>query len=203
MRKKGVFGLTGSIACGKSTILKIFTELGALCLDLDDVNHQLMTSSDSELYKKIVKEFGKEILSDNTNLIDKAKLRTIVFSNKEKLRKLESIAHPEIFKYEKNWIESESKIHPDKPIIIANPLLIELNRQKEYNKIIGVSCSPEVQLKRLMKRNNFDKETAQNIINHQIQSEEKAKHCDYIINNNSSKEELYAKCEEIYEKIKV
>jgi dephospho-CoA kinase (EC 2.7.1.24) len=87
--------LTGGIATGKSTVAKIFSELGAYVLDADKMAHKVIMKG-TQAYNKIVEIFGKDILDENGE-IDRKKLGKIVFKDKTLLAKLEEIVHPEVF----------------------------------------------------------------------------------------------------------
>jgi len=101
-------GLTGSIATGKSSVAKIFSELGFSVIDADYLAHKAYEKG-QKAYDKIVKEFGSDILDNHMN-IDRKKLGKIVLQNKEQLSKLESIVHPEIEKIRNSELKKIERV---------------------------------------------------------------------------------------------
>ncbi|WP_068268321.1 dephospho-CoA kinase [Caviibacter abscessus] len=177
-----IIGLTGSIGVGKSKVLEILKELSYDTLDLDSISHKLLKQDD--IKKKLCDNFSYNILTDNE--IDRKKLREIVFEDKEKIKILNSIMHPKIISEMKKYIENnKSDI-----LIIEVPLLFELKLEKYFDKILLVYADPNIQLKRIMERNNINKKDALNLINAQIDIREKAKKTKYIIFNETNMKDL-------------
>ena len=178
-----IIGLTGNIACGKSTVAAIFKELGATLIDADKVARDIVGKGNPAL-KKIIKHFGNEILNKDGTL-NREKLGSKVFNDKNQRQILNDITHPEIFKEINNLIEkyrSEGK----RIVIIEATLIIEREKLKKIiDKLIVVSTSKDIQIKRLKDRDGFSKEQAILRINSQIPIEEKIKHADYVIHNDS------------------
>src|SRR5579872_1341266 len=88
------FGLTGGIASGKTTVAGVFAQLGAKIIDADRLGHEAIRGP-GETYEQLIREFGAGIL-DATGAISRSKLGRIVFSDSEKLRRLNAIVHPRI-----------------------------------------------------------------------------------------------------------
>jgi len=175
-----VVGLTGGIATGKSTVSKIIAEKGIVVIDADRISREIVKPGEVA-YKKIVEFFGEEILSENGE-IDRKKLRNIVFNDYNKLKVLNEITHPEILK--KILIKIEDlKSKGEKICVLDAALLIEANFHKFVDKVILVYCDIEIQISRLMKRDNLSREEAINIINSQMSFEQKKKYADYLIDN--------------------
>ncbi len=194
-------GLTGNIASGKSTVAKLFEELGCYTIDADEISKIVMSKS-GEAYQPIIYYFGKNILTPD-NDIDRAKLKEIVFSDKEKLSILESIVHPAIKNYEKKKV-SEIKGKNNSAIIITHAaLIIEKETYKRFDGVIVIYVSKEKQKKRLLKRDEMTEELADKIINSQMPIEEKLKYADFIINNDSTFENLKKEVERIFENIQI
>src|SRR5438445_11028931 len=132
-------GLTGSIACGKSTVLKMFAHQDLdriFTLSADALVHQLYRPG-QDVYKKVGEAFGPSLLaSDHT--IDRKKLADIAFSNDEQRKKLEAIVHPAVIAAENAWIEQVTKEHPRAAIaLIEIPLLFEAGSEKRFDKTIA------------------------------------------------------------------
>jgi dephospho-CoA kinase len=178
-----IIGLTGNIACGKSTVAAIFKELGATLIDADKVARDIVGKGNPALVK-IINHFGNEILNKDGTL-NREKLGSKVFNDKNQRQILNDITHPEIFKEINNLIEkyrSEGK----RIVIIEAALIIEREKLKKIiDKLIVVSTSKDIQIKRLKDRDGFSKEQALSRINSQIPIEEKIKHADYVIHNDS------------------
>ena len=178
-----IIGLTGNIACGKSTVAAIFKELGATLIDADKVARDIV-GKDKPALGKIINHFGNEIINKDGTL-NREKLGSKVFNDEKARQILNDITHPEIFKEINNLIEkyrSEGK----RIVIIEAALIIEREKLKKIiDKLIVVSTSKDIQIKRLKDRDGFSKEQALSRINSQIPIEEKIKHADYVIHNDS------------------
>lgn len=181
-----IVGLTGGIVSGKSTVARMFRQLGADIIDADNIARAIVQPGE-KAWKNIVHYFGKEILKDNQE-INRKELARIVFADKEKLEKLNKITHPEIVAIIKNKIEEmRSKDSSDGTIcIIEVPLLFEANLEGMMDKIIVVYLNREEQKKRLLIRNSLTQEEAINRIDSQIPMEKKLKKADYVIDNGAS-----------------
>jgi dephospho-CoA kinase len=190
-------GLTGNIACGKSTAAKYFEELGCYTIDADELGRKVM-EPESETYRVIVDRFGKDILN-NDKSINRGKLKNIVFSNKEKKLLLESIVHPAIHNMERKYV-SEIKGKDSSAIIITHAaLIIEKQTYNRFDKVIVIYVSKEKQMERLLKRDGIDKDLAKKIIDSQMPIEKKLEKADFIINNDFGFEFLKKEVERIYE----
>ena len=189
-------GLTGGIACGKNKVADIFHELGFYTIDSDVISRKVMEKGESA-YIKIVEYFGFDILDENENIIRK-KLGSIVFTNKEKLKVLEEIVHPAIFDYEKK-LRSQIYGKDDKAVIITHAAkMIESGSFAHYDALIVVTVGRDIQLERLIKRDNITYEQAENILDNQLSNEERLKFADFIIDNSSNLDNLYIEVKRVY-----
>lgn len=177
-----IIGLTGSIGVGKSQVLEILKELSYDTVDLDSISHELLKKEDVK--KELCDNFSYDILENDE--INRKKLSKIVFKDKKKLRILNSIVHPKIIAEMKQIIKN----NVSDVLIIEVPLLFELKLEKYFDKILLVYSNPDIQLKRLMKRNNISEKEAKNLINSQIAIREKAKKTKYIITNETDIKDL-------------
>lgn len=179
--------LTGSIACGKSTIAKLLGHLGAHIIDADKIAHQALKKNE-KTYFKIIEIFGKDVLDEEGN-IDRKKLGSIVFEDKEKLKALELIIHPFVQSQRKE-IEDDILDKDKKAIIIYDvPLLFEKHLESDFDKIIVVYLDKKTQIKRLMKRENISCKEALRLISLQMDIKEKVKRADFVIDNSHSLED--------------
>ena len=182
--------ISGNIASGKSQVENYLTKLGYIVYDTDSIAHEILDNM-TEFYDLDVFTDGK---------IDRKKLGEIIFSNTNYKKKLEKIVHPQIRKKLKNIFDLYKT---EKIIFISVPLLFEAKFEKLFDKIIFISVDPKIQLKRLMKRNNYTEEQALMRINSQLPQNLKIKKSDYVLQNNSSIKNLHAGIDNIIEQLKI
>ena len=194
-----IVGLTGSVGTGKSTVANSFKELGAYVIDWDELAREVVRPH-SKAWKEMVEHFEKNVLNEDLT-INRQKLAEIVFSDKEKLEKLDQIVHPEVFEEDERITNEIRSIDPDALIIKDIPLLFELTRPVFVDKIVVVSASEQTQLRRLEEK-GMSREDAQNRIKSQFPLEEKIKSADFVINNDGSLEETKRQVEEIYSSLR-
>lgn len=186
-----LIGLTGNIACGKSTVGKIFEKFGVKVLDSDEVVHKLYLE-DKEVQDALIKEFGSYSRSEiSKQVFGKDKI------NKRKI--LESIIHPKVDSVFRQWVKSNQK-----EVFLVNlvPLLFEAKLEDRYSCIITVKTSKEKQIERLKVRN--PELSAQEILK-RIESQadivEKLRKSDFVVDNSSNVDDLDIQVEEILEQI--
>jgi len=190
-----IVGLTGSVGTGKSTVTNFFRELGAYIVDWDELAREV-TRPHLRAWKEIVEYFGKDFLNKDLT-INRQKLAEIVFSDKEKVAKLNQIVHPGVFKEDERITSEIKSLDPDALIIKDIPLLFELTRPIFLDKVVVVSASEQTQLRRLEEK-GMSREDAQSRIKSQLPLEEKIKSADFVINNDGPLEETKKQVEEIY-----
>lgn len=180
-----IFGLTGGIASGKSTITKTFREYDIPIVDADVVARQVVTPSSNGL-NEIISIFGTDYLNANGDL-NREKLGNLVFKNQSAMLKLSKIMGPLIDEEAARQI----KVLSNKYSIIGYDaaLIIENNNAEKYKPLIVVSCSKQTQVERLMKRNSLTEEQALDRINAQLPIEVKVKYADYIIDTSGRVED--------------
>lgn len=184
-----VIGLTGGIASGKSTVSSLLKGLGAYIIDVDEVGRDVVEIGE-KAYNEIVDYFGNEILLPDGEINRKA-LGHIVFSDKNKLNKLNSITHPHIIDRVKEVI-AECKSKGIKVIVVDAAILIEMGLHTLCDIVWLVRVDRNTQLHRLMERDNYSYEEASNRIKAQFSDEKKSQFADVIIDNTGSLEELEA-----------
>ena len=172
-------GLTGSIAVGKSFVLEVLRELGARTVDADQIARECVEPGTPGL-AAIVREFGGGVLNPDGSL-DRAKLGALVFAVNEKLEKLNAILHPFIIARQDQLMQHWKGETPDAIAVIDAALMIESGGYKRFDKLIVVHCEPEIQIQRLIKRNNLSREEAELRVQTQMSQEEKKKYADYLI----------------------
>ena len=181
-----IIGLTGGIVSGKSTVAKMFKDLGAKIVDADELGHKVILPH-KPAWKKIVRLFGKDLLKEDLK-INRKKLGRIVFNNQNLLKKLNEITHPEIIKLIKKEIKSikDKTDKKDDILIIDAALIYEAKIDNLMDKIIVVYINEEKQIERLMERNNLSAQESLKRIKSQTPLKEKVKMADYVIDNSNS-----------------
>ncbi|MCX5692810.1 MAG: dephospho-CoA kinase [Candidatus Omnitrophica bacterium] len=189
-----IIGVTGSFGSGKTTVAKMFARLGAYAIDADKVYHSLIMPGEN-CYKKIVRRFGKDILS-RTGRIDRKKLGNIVFKEKSKLKLLNSVTHFEVIKE----IRDIAKSKRGKVIVIEAPLLVETGFYREMDKVIVVANKKEEQIRRIRENRGLSAEETLKRIRMQMPFKEKLAFADFIIDNSGSKTNTLTQVKEIWKK---
>ena len=185
-------GITGSIACGKSTVSNYLKEKGYTIIDADKLGHIALTSD--EVKEKLKKSFGLEILENNE--VSREKLGKLVFGNDKNLKILNSIVHPYIRKI---ILQLQEKHRDERLIFLDIALLFEAGFEDLVEKIIVVHVDEKIQLTRLMSRNSLSKEQAMFRIESQMSSKDKSILGNYVIDNGGTKEETYKQIDLIIE----
>ena len=188
-------GITGSIACGKSTVSDYLKEKGYTIIDADKLGHVALTSEDVK--RRLSETFGANILVNNE--ISREVLGKLVFGNDNNLKKLNNIIHPKI----KELILKLQEEHKNEDLVFLDiALLYESNFVDLVEKVVVVYVDDDVQLERLMARNSLSKEEALKRIESQMSPQEKASLGDFVINNSYRKEDTFQQIDEILEKLK-
>jgi dephospho-CoA kinase len=191
-----IIGLTGNIACGKSTVLNLLREHGAHVLDADRVTHELQAPG-QPVYQAIVAEFGAGILASPGGPIDRRALGAIVFADSAALRRLEQIVHPAVRERITSWLEKlgdGGEDHPLSPIphppvaVIDAIKLLEGGWKQICDAIWVVTCAPEQQLERLIATRGMSEAEARTRIAAQPPQAEKVAQADVVIDNSGSLE---------------
>ncbi len=180
-----IIGLTGSIASGKSTIAGMLKKLGLPIVDADLVARQVVEVGSPTL-AKIAEAFGEDVLLP-TGEMDRAKVGAIIFNDEQKRLQLNSIIHPAI--RTEMIRQRDAYVAEGKHVVMDIPLLFESKLQHFVEKILVVTVSPEVQLQRLMERNELSREEAQARISSQLPLKEKEEGADAVIYNNGTIEQ--------------
>lgn len=190
-----IIGITGSIACGKSTVSNYLKSKGYIVIDADKIGHEAL--DDDYVKEKLILAFGNEILENNK--INRQKLGELVFGNSSNLNVLNSIIHPEI---RKKILEKIDKNNDKELIFIDVALLFEAKFDDLVDKIIVVYVDENTQLTRLMKRNSISKKEALSRIVSQMSPIEKAKLGDYTVNNNLDVINTYEQVDKVLSELK-
>ena len=191
-----LLGVTGGIASGKSYVSQILEELGAPLIDFDQLARVVVEPGRPAL-DQITAYFGKQVLAEDGTL-DRKKLSDIVFGDMEKRKKLESFTHPAIYEEFFSRVKSITRKTPDAIIQVGVPLLIEVNMQFLFDKLLVVHVPPEVQVERLVERDGITTEDAANILKSQLPIDEKVGYADFVIHNEGSRVETREQVEKLW-----
>lgn len=192
-------GLTGSIAVGKTFVLETFRELGCSVLDADQVARDVVEPGTKGL-ELVVKAFGPSVLRPDGTL-DRAKLGSIVFSDVEKRLLLNSIVHPLVFEAQNTWITEREAAEPGGIAVVDAALMIESGGYRRFDKLIVVWCEPELQLQRLIARDDLSRLDAQRRIASQMSQEEKKSHADFLIDTSNGYDDTRRQTADVFRQL--
>jgi dephospho-CoA kinase len=189
-------GLTGNIATGKSQAAHVFAELGAHVIDADVIAHDLLAKG-TGTYLKVVEAFGSEILTVDGS-ISRRKLGEIVFNDSEKRKRLNRLVHPDVRDEVLRRVCALEESYSGGIIIVDAALLIESGHHKLYDRLIVVTCDPNLQVTRIINRDGLTVEQAKARMAAQMPAEEKLKLANYTIETSGTLRETRDQIEAIY-----
>ena len=186
-------GLTGGIGSGKSTVAEMFAARGASIVDTDVIAHS-MTAPNGPAMPAIVAEFGSEF-ADASGAMDRARMRTLVFSDSGAKARLEAILHPRI----RDAALAAGAAATGEYVIYAVPLLIESGTWRtRVTRILAVDCAEEVQIARVMARNSLPEAQVRAIMAAQVSREQRLAAADDVIVNNAGIADLAGQVERLH-----
>ena len=189
-------GLTGSIASGKSYVLNLFSDLYNIAIfSSDECVKELYKSNDQ------LKDFVKKHILEKDEELNKTNISENVFNNKEKLLKLEKFIHPLVKLARDRFIEQE-KENNSKIVIVEVPLLFEKNLENDFDFIILVKTSSDLQEKRVLERPNMTAELFSKIKKKQLPNIRKEERSHFVIDN-INREDTIKKIDTIMKNIKM
>ncbi|RMF74280.1 MAG: dephospho-CoA kinase [Planctomycetota bacterium] len=186
-RGKPTIGLCGGIGSGKSTVARLFGELGCLVIDSDALNREVLKRED--VRRRLVEWWGCSIL-DADGELDRAKVAKIVFSDPQQRDRLESLTHPLIGEAREAMILQGLTEPKVKAFILDSPLLFERNLDRLCDSVVFVDSSEPARIKRLEKSRGWDAATIRARERWQLPLEEKRRRSQYRIPNDGSLDEL-------------
>jgi len=196
-----ILGLTGGSCSGKSSVCQRFVKLGAKIIDCDKLGHQAYLPN-TPCYNKMVSHFGKIIVNEEDNSINRQELGKIVFSDKNELSKLESIVWPEIGKMVMDKVE---ECGSDDIVILDAALLIEAGWYGLCNEVWVCVLKRAEQIKRIVDRDGgkgVDEEMAGKRLDNQIQDEDRFEFANVVLSTEWEKEFTQAQCEKAWGELK-
>ena len=189
-----IVGLTGNFGMGKSTVARMFKELGAHTIDLDEVVHKLL--GEVEVIEEVKDVFGEDVLKDG--LINKTWLAEIVFNYPHLRKALEDILHPRVFEVIEREIAELKKLGKGNVVVIEAPVIFERGYQNRFDIIITVHTTNEKAIERLKDKGVSEEET-RNRLKNQFPIEMKAVRSDYTIDNNGTIEQTRQQIINVYQ----
>lgn len=191
-------GLTGGIACGKTTVVAMLRELACAVLEADPLAHRLI-EPDQPAYQEVVQEFGRDILFPD-GFVDRTKLAEIVFVDPNKLARLNRIVHPRVMEAADQWLASQERAGTPVAFVEA-ALLIEASYHRHVDRVMVVCCPAEQQLARLLGR-GMSEEQARQRVAAQMPLEEKRRIADIVIDTSGSMEQTRQQVEGAVRKLR-
>jgi len=185
--------LTGCLGCGKSTVLKIFKELGVRTISADEIVHELLELR--EVKEEIQRLFGPDVFLKDGK-VDRKRLAERVFSDQKEREKLEGLLHPLIFRR----IEKEYEKEPRRLMVAEIPLLFETNNQNRFSKVITIYAPLELAIRRLKKRGMTQQDIEARLKN-QVPIETKVERSDFVIDNSRGLKETKKQVQQLLEKL--
>jgi dephospho-CoA kinase len=189
-------GLTGGIGCGKSTVIKILAELGAIVMDADKIAHSTYAPG-GPAYDGVVAAFGKEVLAPD-GTVDRSKLGPIVFKEPEKLTKLTAAVWPATKQRIREMIADARAKGEAKPIVVEAAILIEANWQSVFDEVWLVIASKEFVVERVERERGLKPEQTEARIKAQLPDEERRKHAKVVIENNATIAQLQQQLQRVW-----
>jgi len=194
-----VIGLTGGIGSGKSTVARLFGDLGVHWVDADDVAREVVEPGTPAL-AEIAKHFGEQILTPD-GVLDRAQLRAIVFQETEERAWLEALLHPIIREELIRQLNPENYQLPY--VLLVSPLLLETDQHELVDRIIVIDVPKDVQLERTMARDTNSREQVERIIAAQMSREDRLARADEVIDNDRPLDDVTRQVRELHERLLV
>jgi dephospho-CoA kinase len=197
-----VLGVTGGIATGKSTVLKMLSDLGALTLSADTIAHEVL-AKDTPAYRQVFERFGSEVLGPDGE-VDRSALAAVIFTDPVAREDLNAITHPHIIRRVREHIDSfrRSPPSPDSVLAIEIPLLMECGLESMVDQVLVVAAEQETQVGRLTSRSGISPQEALRRIQTQMPVSQKVERADIVIWNDGDLDELEGSVKDLWEEIK-
>ena len=188
-------GLTGGIGCGKSTVADLFAERGATIVDTDVIAHAL-TAPQGAAMPAIVADFGPDFAQPD-GALDRARMRTLVFSDATARARLEAILHPRI----RAATAAAGQAATGAYVIYVVPLLIESGNWRErVTRVLAIDCGEDTQIARVMQRSGLSADEVRAIMATQVTRTERLAAADDIIDNEAGLEALRGQVEALHQR---
>jgi dephospho-CoA kinase len=195
-------GLTGGVACGKSTVAAMFEGRGAHVIRADEIAHNLMEPGRA-VYEAVVAHFGRGILNDD-GTISRPKLAELAFAGR--IQELNALVHPAVVKFQDEWMAEVGRKDPKAIAMVEAALLVEAGARSHFDKLITVTCGFEQKVERFRNRLKMPEAAARAEVERrmaaQLPDEEKAAVADYVIDNSGTVAEAEGQVERIWQELR-
>lgn len=195
-------GLTGGVACGKSTVGKMFVELGAHLAFADEMARDLMQLG-HDVYYRVVEAFGEQILNDDLT-INRPKLADAAFAGR--IAELNAIVHPAVIDAEEEWMRQVFNKDPKAIAIVEAALMLESGSWQHFDRMIAVTCTFDQKVERFARRHDMPLPTARAEVERrmaaQSSDEAKVRIAQFVIDNSGSLEKTRDQVSRIWPELK-
>jgi dephospho-CoA kinase len=195
-------GLTGGVACGKSTVGEMFVARGARLIKADEIAHQLMRPG-APVYEQIVRHFGAEVLHRDGSINRRALAQAAFGAGR--VEELNRLVHPAVIAHQDRWMEEEGARHRRAVVIVEAALIVEAGVRTRFDKLIMVTCRPEQKVVRFAARQGMEENAARAEVERrqaaQVSDEEKVRAADYVIDNSGSRADTERQVDEVFREL--
>ncbi len=192
-------GLTGGIGAGKSTVAAMFSKLGSVAINSDEIGRSMMQPG-TVVYDRIVSGFGSDVV-DADGQLDRAKLANIVFNDMERLKHLNAIVHAPVLRDIDRQVQMNRQRDPQSVVLVESAVLFEAGQHRRFDRIIVVWCRPEQQVERFMARTRISEADVQRRMAAQMPGDEKKALADFVIDTSGSLDETERQVREVYSQL--
>jgi dephospho-CoA kinase len=193
-------GLTGGYATGKSFVAGELARLGCHVIHADLLGHAVLQPGGAA-YAPVIEAFGPEIVTAASE-IDRRKLGSLVFERAELLEKLNRFVHPAVIKLEEEMMRDFEAQDPHGIAVIEAAILIEIGRDRIFERLILTACDEETQIARGMKRDHLTREEVLARLARQLPLAEKKRHAHYVVDTSGEKQQTIQQVETIFADLK-
>lgn len=192
-------GLTGGIACGKSTVAAMFRDLGAYVIDADRLARAALAPGSSGA-RAVARVFGRAVAPKG--VVDRAKLGALVFGHARRRKRLEAIVHPYVFAAERRLARDIARRDPDAIVVFDAALLIESGSYRRMDAVVVVSADRRTQLARLAARDGLTRAQALARITSQWPLARKRRVADFVVDGRAPKAAIRRLVARIYRELR-
>ncbi|MGZ4837729.1 MAG: dephospho-CoA kinase [Terriglobales bacterium] len=196
-------GLTGGVACGKSSVGEMFIARGAHLIKADELAHQLMRPG-QPVYEQILQHFGRDIVNED-GTINRQKLAEAAFGG-ARVEELNRLVHPAVIAHQERWMQEEGGRHPGAVVIVEAALILEAGVQKRFDKLVVVTCRPEQKIARFAARQGISEDAARAEVARrqaaQRSDEEKVRAADFVIDNSGTMADTERQVDAVFRELK-
>jgi dephospho-CoA kinase len=178
----------------------MFVELGCHLLDADAIVHQLFLPG-QPVNQAVIREFGPNVQAKDGS-INRPVLGEIVFNHPDARQRLNTLVHPAVIEYQKRWLDELDASDSNAIGIVEAALMIEVGTYKNYDKVIVVTCAPEVQRQRLKERSGLAPDQIEARIASQMPMAEKVKFANFVIDNSGSLEDTQRQVADVHQRLR-